>query len=64
MKTVFLLFVVFTNNGVEQIGKASNQEFDSAEMCEIEMQDKEVTESLFYFCGDSRLYFNKQQVFY
>jgi len=55
MKTIFLLLVVFTNNGYEQIGIASNQEFDSAEMCEIELEGKEVTENLYYFCGEKKL---------
>lgn len=60
MKTVFLLLVVFTNNGYEQIGIASNQEFDSAEMCEIELESKEDTANLRYFCGDKLLFIKRE----
>lgn len=65
MKTVFLLFVVFTGNaGHQEMVQASDMQFSNPRDCKAELEHYENTKNMYFFCGDAELYFNKQQVFY
>lgn len=66
MKTMYLLFVVLTDaQGYESMSAVSNIEHKDKLSCIAEKaQHKELKGRISYFCGDSSLYFNKQQKFY
>lgn len=66
MKTIYLLFVVLTNNeGYETMLPITNTKHLSMLECKVEkVQHKDVPERVQFFCGDEIMYFNKQQVFY
>lgn len=66
MKTIYLLFVVLTDTqGYESMKAVSNVEHKDELSCRVEKaQYKELKDKVQYFCGDSTLYFNKEQKFY
>ena len=66
MKTIYLLFVVLTDaQGYETMQAVSNVEHKDKLSCRVEKaQYKELKDKVQYFCGDSTLYFNKEQKFY
>ena len=66
MKTIYLLFVVLTNNeGYETMTPITNTKHNSMLECKVEkVQHKDIENRLQFFCGDETKYFNKQQVFY
>lgn len=71
MKTVYLLFVVLTNNeGYETMLPVTNTKHTSMLECKVEkVQHKDVKgingdNRVHFFCGDETMYFNKQQKFY
>ena len=66
MKTIYLLFVVLTNNeGYETMTPVSNTKYNSMLECKVEMaQHNDIENRVQFFCGDETMYFNKQQKFY
>ena len=66
MKTIYLLFVVLTNNeGYEKMLPVSNTKHHSMLECKIEKaQHNDIPNKVQFFCGDETMFFNKQQVFY
>lgn len=66
MNTIYLLFVVLTNEqGYQTMQPASNTKHHSLLECKVEKaQHKDVENRLEFFCGDETKYFNKQQKFY
>ena len=71
MKTIYLLFVVLTNNeGYEKMLPVSNTKHHSMLECKIEKaQHKDVKgingdNRVEFFCGDETMFFNKQQKLY
>lgn len=66
MKAIYLLFVVLTDSqGYEAMNAVSNVEHKDKLSCIVEKaQHKDLKDKISYFCGDSRLYFNKEQKFY
>lgn len=66
MKAMYLLFVVLTDaQGYESMNAVSNIEHKDKLSCMVEKaQHKDLKDKISYFCGDSSLYFNKQQKFY
>ena len=66
MKTIYLLFVVLTDvQGYETMQAVSNIEHKDKLSCHVEKaQYRELKDKVSYFCGDSNLFFNKQQKFY
>lgn len=71
MKTIYLLFVVLTNNeGYETMLPVTNTKHTSMLECKVEKaQHKDVKgingdNRVQFFCGDETMYFNKQQKFY
>lgn len=72
MKTIYLLFVVLTNNeGYETMLPVSNNKHNSILECKIEKaQHKGIENSvngvnkIQFFCGDETKFFNKEQKFY
>lgn len=66
MKTIYLLFVVLTNNeGYETMLPVTNTKHTSMLECKVEkVQHKGIDNRVEFFCGDETKYFNKQQVFY
>lgn len=66
MKTIYLLFVVLTNDqGYETMLPVTNTKHNSMLECKVEKAQHKTTEDkVQFFCGDETKYFNKQQVFY
>ena len=66
MKTIYLLFVVLTDlQGYETMKTVSNIEHKDNLSCNVEKaQYRELKDKVSYFCGDSNLFFNKQQKLY
>lgn len=66
MKAIYLLFVVLTDaQGYETMSAVSNIEHKDKLSCIVEKaQHKDLKGKISYFCGDSTMYFNKQQKFY
>ena len=66
MKTIYLLFVVLTNEqGYETMLPVSNIKHHSMLECKIEKaQHKGIDNKVQFFCGDETKFFNKQQKFY
>lgn len=66
MKTIYLLFVILTNNeGYETMTPITNIKHNSMLECKIEkVQHKDIENRVQFFCGDETKYFNKEQVFY
>lgn len=77
MKTLYLIFVVLTDpNGYESMHKASDMQFSTKQECLAELQhyssnnnnsnsyNSNSNNKANFFCGESDLYFNKEQVFY
>ena len=65
MKTIYLLFVVLTDaQGYESLHAVSNIEHKEKLSCNVEKAQYKETENMSFFCGDSNLFFNKQQKFY
>ena len=65
MKTIYLLFVVLIDaQGYETMQAVSNIEHKVKLSCHVEKAQYKETENMSFFCGDSSLYFNKQQKFY
>lgn len=66
MKTIYLLFVVLTDqSGYETMLPVTNTEHHSMLECEVEKaQHKDTPDKVEFFCGDETMYFNKQQKFY
>ena len=66
MKTIYILFVVLTNNeGYETMLPVTNTKHHSMLECKVEKaQHKDVIDKVEFFCGNETMYFNKQQVFY
>lgn len=66
MKTIYLLFVVLTNNeGYETMTPITNIRHNSMLECKVEnVQHKDIENRVKFFCGDETKYFNKEQVFY
>ena len=62
MKTIYLLFVVMTDvQGYESLHVVSNIEHKDKLSCNVEKAQYKETENMSFFCGDSKLFFNKQQ---
>lgn len=66
MKAMYLLFVVLTDSqGYDSMKAVSSIEHKDKLSCIVEKaQHRELKGRVSYFCGDSGLYFNKQQKFY
>ena len=66
MKTIYLLFVVLTDqSGYETMLPVTNTKHASMLDCKVERaQHKEIKDRVEFFCGDETMYFNKQQMFY
>lgn len=66
MKTIYLLFVVLTDaQGYESMKAVSNIEHKDKLSCTVEKaQYRELKDKVSYFCGDNKLFFNKQQKLY
>lgn len=66
MKTVYLLFVVLTNNeGYETMLTVTNTKHHSMLECKVEkVQYKDTPDRVEFFCGDETMYFNKEQRLY
>lgn len=66
MKTIYLLFVVLTNNeGDETMLPVTNTKHTSMLECKVEKaQHKDITDKVKFFCGDETMYFNKEQRLY
>lgn len=62
---IFLLFaVIISGDGYEKMQTASDMQFKSMAECQAELKHYEDTAKVKFFCGESDLYFNKEQVFY
>lgn len=65
MKTIYLLFVVLTDaQGYESMQAVSNIEHKDKLSCHVEKSQYKESENMSFFCGDSSLFFNKEQKFY
>lgn len=65
MKTIYLLFVVLTDvQGYESMQAVSNIEHRDKLSCNVEKAQYRESENMRFFCGDSKLFFNKEQKFY
>ena len=66
MKTIYLLFVIFTNEqGIQTMLPVSNVKHQSMLECKAEkVQHKDLDNRVEFFCGEETKFFNKQQVFY
>ena len=66
MKTIYLLFVVLTDqSGYETMLPASSNKHTSMLECKVEKaQHKDTKDRVQFFCGDETMYFNKEQKFY
>lgn len=66
MKTIYLLFVVLTDaQGYESMQAVSNIEHKDKLSCHVEKaQYRELKNKISFFCGDSTLFFNKEQKLY
>ena len=66
MKTIYLLFVVLTDaQDFESLHTVSNIEHKDKLSCHVEKaQYRELKDKISYFCGDSKLFFNKEQKLY
>lgn len=66
MKTIYLLFVVLTDqSGYETMLPVTNTKHTSMLECKVEkVQHKDTPDRVEFFCGDETKYFNKQQMFY
>lgn len=66
MKTIYLLFVVLTDQqGYQTMLPVTNTKHNSMLECRAEkVQHKDVIDRVQFFCGDETKYFNKQQKFY
>lgn len=65
MKTIYLLFVVLTDaQGCESMQAVSDIEHKDKLSCDVEKAQYKESENMSFFCGDSKLFFNKQQKFY
>ena len=66
MKTIYLLFIVIPDaHGYESMQAVSNIEHRDKLSCNVEKaQYRELKDRISYFCGDSKLFFNKEQKFY
>ena len=64
MKTIYLLFVVLTDQaGYETMLPVTNTKHTSMLECIGEKeQHKDIPDRVQFFCGDETMYFNKQQV--
>ena len=66
MKTIYLLFVVLTNEQCyETMLPVTNIEHHSMLECKVEkVQHKDIKDRVEFFCGDETMYFNKEQKFF
>lgn len=65
MKTIYLLFVVLTDvQGYETLQTVSNVQHKDKLSCNVEKAQYKDTENMSFFCGDSKLFYNKQQKTY
>lgn len=66
MKTIYLLFVILTNDqGYETMLPVTNIKHNSMLECKVEKaQHKDIEKKVEFFCGDETKYFNKEQKFY
>lgn len=66
MKTIYLLFVILTDqSGYETMLPVTNTEHHSMLECKVEKaQHKDTPDRVQFFCGDETMYFNKQQRLY
>ena len=66
MKTIYLLFVVLTNNeGYETMSPVTNIKHHSMLECKVEKaQHRDLENRIEFFCGDEIKYFNKEQRLY
>lgn len=66
MNTVFLLFVVLTDQtGYEQMHVVSNTKHASYLSCKLEQkQHIDLEERIKFFCADETKFFNKEQKLY
>ena len=66
MKTIYLLFVILTDqSGYKTMTPVSNTKHHSMLECKVEMaQHKDVENRVKFFCGDETKYFNKEQRLY
>ena len=66
MKTIYLLFVVLTNqSGYETMLSATNNKHHSMLECKVEKaQHKDIKDRVEFFCGDETKFFNKEQRLY
>ena len=66
MKTIYLLFVVLTNNeGYETMLPVTNTKHTSMLECKVEkVQHKGIKYRVEFFCGNETMYFNKEQRLY
>lgn len=65
MKTIFLLFVVFTDSqGYESLHVVSNKQHKDRISCIAEKAQHKTSDNVSFFCGESHLFFNKEQKLY
>lgn len=66
MKTIYLLFVILTDQqGYETMTPITNIKHNSMLECKLEkVQHKDIENKVQFLCGDETKFFNKQQVFY
>lgn len=65
MKTIYLLFVIFTDaQGYESMHVANNIKYNSMFECHVDKSRYKESDNIKFFCGDETKYFNKQQKFY
>ena len=66
MKTIYLLFVVLTDQqGYETMLPVTNIKHSSMLECKVEkVQHKDIQNRVQFFCGDEAKYFNKEQRLY
>lgn len=65
MKSMFLMFVIFVGgDGSESLETANLMKYDTLQECESDLDAYSNTKNVTFFCGDSDLYVNKQQVFF
>ena len=66
MKTIYLLFVILTDQqGYQTMLPVTNTKHNSMLECRVEkVQHKDIENRVQFFCGDETMYFNKQQMFY
>lgn len=65
MKTLYLLFAVFIDNqGYESMQRVNDAKYHSLFECHVAKKQHHETDNIKFFCGESHLYFNKQQKLY